>query len=48
MKIVGFSALLEDITMRMRKMKNLDSRMDKCAAYRIADPGALKGNWRSR
>lgn len=33
--------------MRMRKMKNLDSRMEKCAALRIADPAARKGNWRA-
>ncbi len=33
--------------MRMRKMKNLDPRMEKCAALRIAEPAALKGNWRS-
>ena len=33
--------------MRMRRMKNLDSRMDKCADLRIAEPAALKGNWRS-
>ena len=33
--------------MRMRRMKNLEPRMEKCAAYRIADPAALKGNWRS-
>ena len=33
--------------MRMRKMKNLDSRMEKCAALRITEPAALKGNWRS-
>ena len=33
--------------MRMRKMKNLDSRMERCAALRIAEPAALKGNWRS-
>ena len=33
--------------MRMRRMKNLDSRMEKCADMRIADPAALKGNWRS-
>ena len=33
--------------MRMRRMKNLDSRMEKCAAYRIAAPETLKGNWRS-
>ncbi len=33
--------------MRMRKMKNLDSRMETCAAYRIADPAAKKGSWRS-
>ena len=33
--------------MRMRKMKNLEPRMDACAAWRIAEPAALKGNWRS-
>ena len=33
--------------MRMRKMKNLDSRMERSGAYRVADPAALKGNWRS-
>ena len=31
--------------MRMRRMKNLEPRMEKCAAYRIADPAAQKGNW---
>ena len=33
--------------MRMRRMKNLDSRMERCEALRIAEPAALKGNWRS-
>ena len=33
--------------MRMRRMKNLDSRMERCAALRIPEPAALKGNWRS-
>ena len=33
--------------MRMRRMKNLDSRMAACDALRIAEPAALKGNWRS-
>ena len=33
--------------MRMRRMKNLESRMEKCAEYRIANPEALKGAWRS-
>ena len=33
--------------MRMRRMKNLESRMEKCAELRIANPAALKGNWRS-
>ena len=33
--------------MRMRRMKNLESRMEKCADFRITDPAALKGNWRS-
>ena len=31
--------------MRMRKMKNLVPRMDKCAAYRIAEPAAQQGKW---
>ena len=33
--------------MRMRKMKNLESRMEACAAYRITKPEELKGMWRS-
>ena len=33
--------------MRMRKMRNLEPRMERCADYRIADPAALQGNWRS-
>ncbi len=33
--------------MRMRKMKNLDSRMAATAAYRIANPSAYKGKWRT-
>ena len=33
--------------MRMRRMKNLEPRMEKCAAYRIAEPAAMKGNWKS-
>jgi len=33
--------------MRMRKMKNLEPRMERCADVRIAEPGSLKGNWRS-
>ena len=33
--------------MRMRKMKNLDSRMAACAALRIEDPAARRGAWRS-
>ena len=33
--------------MRMRRMKNLESRMEACAAYRITNPETLKGNWRS-
>ena len=32
--------------MRMRKMKNLEPRMERCAAYRIAQPEEKKGNWR--
>ena len=33
--------------MRMRRMKNLEPRMEKCAQLRIAEPEAMKGNWRS-
>ena len=33
--------------MRMRRMKNLDARMEKCAALRITAPETMKGNWRS-
>ena len=33
--------------MRMRRMKNLEPRMAACAQLRIAEPAALKGNWRS-
>ena len=33
--------------MRMRRMKNLEPRMEKCAAYRIEAPEEKKGNWRS-
>ena len=32
--------------MRMRKMKNRDSRMERCAQIRIEDPHARKGAWR--
>ena len=33
--------------MRMRKMRNLEPRMEKCADYRIAEPAAMLGKWRS-
>ena len=33
--------------MRMRRMKNLESRMEKCAGLRIANPADFKGKWRS-
>ena len=33
--------------MRMRKMKNLDSRMERCGALRIAEPEAKLGSWRA-
>ena len=32
--------------MRMRKMKNLQPRMEKCADLRIAEPESYKGKWR--
>ena len=34
--------------MRMRKMRNLEPRTEKCATYRITEPETQKGNWRSR
>ena len=33
--------------MSMRRMRNLEPRMEKCAALRIADPAAHKGDWRA-
>ena len=33
--------------MRMRRMKNLEPRMESCAAYRIMEPASYKGKWRS-
>ena len=33
--------------MRMRRMKNLEPRMEKCTAYRVAEPGEKKGSWRT-
>lgn len=33
--------------MRMRKKKNLVPRMERCSAYLISDPAALRGRWRS-
>ncbi len=33
--------------MRMRKKKNLIPRMERCSAYRIAEPAAHRGGWRA-
>ena len=33
--------------MRMRRMKNLESRMEACAELRITNPADFKGKWRS-
>ena len=33
--------------MRMRRMKNLQPRMEKCAALRIDNPAEKKGQWKS-
>ena len=33
--------------MRMRRMRNLEPRTEKCGAYRIGDPAAHKGAWRN-
>ena len=32
--------------MRMRRMKNLEPRMEACGDYRIAEPASYKGKWR--
>ena len=32
--------------MRMRRMRNLEPRTEKCGAYRIGEPAAHKGTWR--
>ena len=32
--------------MRMRRMKNLDPRMEACGDYRIMEPASFKGKWR--
>ena len=34
--------------MRMRKMKNLEPRMERCAAIRVAEPALCKGSWRQK
>ena len=34
--------------MRMRRMRNLEPRMEKCADYRIAEPADYRGRWRER
>ena len=39
---MGLWALLEDNAMRMRRMKNLEPRMEACSAYRIAEPAVKK------
>ena len=33
--------------MRMRRMKNLEPRMERCAAYRVENPETRKGAWRA-
>lgn len=33
--------------MRMRKMKNLQPRMEACGDYRIMEPAVYKGKWRT-
>ena len=33
--------------MRMRKMRNLEPRMERCADYRILEPAQHQGSWRS-
>ena len=33
--------------MRMRRMRNLEPRTERCAAYRITEPETRKGSWRA-
>ena len=33
--------------MRMRRMKNLQPRMERCAELRIDNPAEKKGQWKS-
>ena len=33
--------------MRMRRMKNLQPRMEKCADLRIDNPAEKKGQWKA-
>ena len=32
--------------MRMRRMKNLEPRMERCGAYRVAEPAQMLGKWK--
>ncbi len=34
--------------MRMRKMRNLEPRMERCAAIRVPEPGLCRGAWREK
>ena len=34
--------------MRMRKKKNLESRMEACAALWVKEPAAMRGHWREK
>lgn len=47
MRMIGGNPPQEDTDMRMRRMKNLEPRMEKCEQFRIAEPQSHKGSWRS-
>ena len=32
--------------MRMRRKKNLVPRMERCAAYQVKEPEAMRGRWK--
>ncbi len=34
--------------MRMRKMRNLEPRMERCSAIRVAEPALCRGAWRDK
>ena len=46
-KLKKYASYWRIFIMRMRRMKNLESRMEACAEVHIQEPAAYKGKWRS-